>query len=271
MLKNSLLEKINAGKVALGMRINDPEMVELCAHLGFDWFMLDQMFTANDWSRTQDLIRTGEAAGLTPVVRVHSNPWLGYDHSIAVNVSRAHGIGAQFIMVSNSCKREIEESLVVARDWHSRALWIHPFRNFDDWAGKTDKMAEATYIIPQPESMGALDELEEILAMPGVRMLFLASTDASKMITGEKKPDWNHPKLWEYIDRIVALGRKNGVVIGANTSYAYTLNELQGRVRRLHQAGVRMIMIQGSAFFFQVAMTEFLDGLRDDLGLDQPR
>lgn len=45
MLKNSLLEKINAGKVALGMRINDPEMVELCAHLGFDWFMLDQMFT----------------------------------------------------------------------------------------------------------------------------------------------------------------------------------------------------------------------------------
>lgn len=105
MLKNSLLEKIDAGKVALGMRINDPERVELCAHLGFDWFMLDQMFTANDWSRTQDLIRTGEAAGLTPVVRVHSNPWLGYDHSIAVNVSRAHGIGAQFIMVSNSCKR----------------------------------------------------------------------------------------------------------------------------------------------------------------------
>jgi hypothetical protein len=28
-----------------------------------------------------------------------------------------------------------------------------------------------------------------------------------------------------------------------------------------------MIMIQGSAFFFQVAMTEFLEGLRDDLGM----
>lgn len=268
MLKNSLLEKITAGRVALGMRINDPEMVELCAHLGFDWFMLDQMFTANDWSRTQDLMRTGEAAGLTPVVRIHSNPWLGYDHNIAVNVSRAHGIGAQFIMVSHSCKREIEESLIVAKDWHSKALWIHPFNNFDEWAAKTDKMEQATYIIPQPESVGALDELEEILSIPGIKMLFLASTDASKIIGGEKKPNWNHPKLWDYINKIVELGRKNGVVIGANTSYAYSLKELQERVRRLNQAGVRMIMIQGSAFFFQVAMTEFLNGLRDDLGLD---
>ena len=267
MLKNPLLEKISGDRVALGMRINDPEMVELCAHLGFDWFMLDQMFTANDWGRTQDLIRTGEAAGLTPVVRVHSNPWLGYDHSIAVNVSRAHGIGAQFIMVSNSCKKEIEESLVVAKDWHAKALWIHPFKGLHDWAAKTDEMAQSTYIIPQPESLGALDDLEEILAMPEIKMLFMASTDASRVITGAKNPDWNHPKLWEYMNRIVELGRKNGVVIGANTSYAYTLKELQQRVRRLHEAGVRMIMIQGSAFFFQVAMTEFLDGLRDDLGL----
>jgi 2-keto-3-deoxy-L-rhamnonate aldolase RhmA len=52
-------------------------MVELAAFLGLDWFMIDMMFTVLDFGRTQLLIRTGEAAEITPVVRVQSNPWLG--------------------------------------------------------------------------------------------------------------------------------------------------------------------------------------------------
>lgn len=44
------------------------------------------MFTGLDFGRTLLLIRTGEAAEISPVVRVQSNPWLGYDPRIAVDV-----------------------------------------------------------------------------------------------------------------------------------------------------------------------------------------
>jgi len=39
------------------------------------------------------MIRACEAAGITPVVRVHSDPWTVYDHRIAVDLSRLQGIG----------------------------------------------------------------------------------------------------------------------------------------------------------------------------------
>lgn len=267
MLKNPLLEKIRNNETALGCAITEPDMVELCAFLGLDWFMIDMMFTGLDFGRTQYMIRTGEAAGITPVVRAQSNPWLGYDHRISVDVSRLTGMGAQFVLVSHSCKKEIEESLQVAKGWHRRALWIHPFRSLEEWEEKTDAMVEQTYIIPHAESTGALADLEETMTLPGVKVFFIAMTDASKVITGSKKPDWHHKKLWEYVDRAVKLGEQHGVMVGANTSYGYTMPEMRLRVRRLHEAGVKFILMQPVQFLFQVAMTEFLGGVRSDLKL----
>jgi 4-hydroxy-2-oxoheptanedioate aldolase len=267
MLKNPLLEKVRKNETALGLWITEPDMVELSAFLGLDWFMIDMMFTGLDFGRTQYLIRTGEAAGITPVVRVQSNPWLGYDPRIAVDVTRLQGMGAQFVLISHSCKKEIETNLEVAKDWHRRALWVHPFRSREEWGKVTDAMVEQTYIIPHAESEGALEELEETMALPGLKMFFIAMTDASKVITQSKTPDWYHKKLWEYVAKAVKLGEKYGVMVGANTSYAYTMKEMQDRVRILHEAGVKFIMIQGAQFLFQVAMSEFLQKVRSDLKL----
>src|SRR5438132_1068480 len=135
---NPLLENIRSGKPSLGLYINSPDMVELCGFLGFDWFLIDQMFTANDWSKTE----------------------------------------------------------------------------------------------------------------------------GSRSLTGGRQPAFYQPALWAYVDRAVELGRKHDVVIGANTSYAYSLEELANRVRRLREHDVKMIMVQGAPFLFQVAMTEFLRDLR---------
>jgi len=266
MTHNPLLEKIQRHETALGLWINSPDMVELCDHIGFDWFVIDQMFTGMDWSKTEEMIRTGVAAGITPVVRIQSNPWLGYDHRIAVDVTRAEGIGAQFIHVSYSCKREIEESLMASSDWHRKALWIHPFDSDTEWVAKTRKLRQETYLIPCIESKG-IEELEETLAIPGLKMFFFAMTDLSKTVTNSDTPDWYHPQLWKYLERAVTIGRQKGIVIGANTSYAYSLDEMSKRVIKLREAGVQMIMLQGASFLFQVAIGGFLKGLKKELGL----
>ncbi len=257
-----LLEKLEAGRTSLGLYVNSADMVDLCGYLGFDWFGIDQMFTANDWSRTEDLIRAGEAAGITPVVRVQSSPWLGYDHRIAVELSRAFGIGTQFAFVSYSGKAEIDECLEVAKDWHRKVLIIHPYSDFADWVPVHEEQARQRFLIPQPETPGALDDLEAIIAEPGIRVVFIAMTDASRVLTQSHTPDWYHPGLWEYVDRAVALGKEHGVTIGANTSYAYSLDELKNRIRVLDEHGVRMIMVQSANFLYQVAMTDFLRDLR---------
>jgi lactam utilization protein B len=87
-------------------------------------------------------------------------------------------------------------------------------------------------------------------------------TDASRVLTGSHRPDWYNPKLWDYVDRAVELGKEHGVVVGANTSYAYDLDELGRRVEILAEHGVRMIMAQGAPFIFQLAATKFLADLK---------
>ncbi len=267
-LRNPLLDKYKSGKTALGVIVNSPDMIEVCAKVGFDWVEIDQMFTAFDWSDVQYMIRTAEAAGVTPVIRIQSYPWLGYDHRIPVDVSRALAIGAQFVMVSHSGKREIEECLSLADDWHRKALWLHPFKNFDEWGTVTEEMKEGTFIIPQPESAGALADLDETLALPGVKMLFFAMGDLSKLLSGSKKPEWYHPKLWEYVRHAVALGKEHGVMIGGVTSYAYDVQELANRIKKLHDEGVRLIMLPGVNFVTQLVLGNLIDGVKRDLHLD---
>src|SRR5579875_1642779 len=264
-LRNPLLDKYRTGGTALGVIVNSPDMIEVCAKVGFDCVEIDQMFTAFDWSDVQYMVRTAEAAGITPVLRIQSYPWLGYDHRIPVDVSRALAIGLQFVMVSHSGKREIEECLSLAGDWHRKALWLHPFKSFDDWGTVTDEMKEGTFIIPQPETLGALDDMEETLKLPDVKMFFFAMGDLSKTLSGSKHPDWYNARLWEYIRRAVAIGREHGVMIGAVTSYAYDLKELANRIKVMHEAGVRLIMLPGVNFVTQLVLGNFLDDVKGTL------
>jgi 2-keto-3-deoxy-L-rhamnonate aldolase RhmA len=266
MLKNPLLEKIKQNKPALGCHTGDPHLVELLAQLGMDWFYIDHMFADNDWSKTQTLLWAGEAAGITPVIRIQAHPWLGYDHRVAVDVSRAQGIGAQFMLVSHSGDQEIREALSVAKDWHRRAMTVHAFKSLD-WAGTIDQMTDQAYIIPHAETTGALESIEQTMSLPDLKMFFIGMTDASLVITGEKNPDFKNPKLWAYIKKVVEIAEKRGIYIGANTSYAYTLNGMRERVKMLVDAGLKFIMMQTAPFLFQVAMTELLDGVRSDLKL----
>lgn len=265
--RNPMLECMQSGRTALGVWANDPETVELCAFLGLDWIMIDMMFTGMDFRDVQNMIRTCEAAGITPVVRAHSDPWMGYDPRIAVDLSRLQGIGAQFILVSHSGIQEIKDALEVAKDWHRRALWVHPFKSRAEWDERIDAMHQGAYIIPHAESLGSVETLEETMSLPDLKMFFFGMTDLSKVIGGTKKPNWDDPKLWAFVDRAVKIGKEKNIVIGANTSYAYTMAEMRQRVKRLKDAGMGFIMIQGAPFLFQVAMTEFLKGVREDLGL----
>jgi 4-hydroxy-2-oxoheptanedioate aldolase len=261
MRTDPLHDDIEAGRTSVGIWAQSPDIVELCAFVGFRWVMLDQMFSPNDWSTTDQLLRAAEAAGITPVVRVQSNPWLGYDHRIAVDVARATGIGAQYVLVSHSEQREIDECIVASRDWHRRALTMHPYRDRDELMPSLLDRRAPTCVIPQPETQAALDTLEDLIRHPEISMVFIGMSDAARALTGEDPPNFDHPKLWEYVDRAVDLGRRHGVTVGANTSYAYSIPELGKRVERLHEHGVRMVMVQGASFIFQVAANQLMSGL----------
>jgi|ECHnycMinimDraft_1075156.scaffolds.fasta_scaffold01917_2 2-keto-3-deoxy-L-rhamnonate aldolase RhmA len=266
--RNLLLEDMKNNRTSLGAYANDPDMIRLMAHVGFHWVMIDMMFTGNDWSRVENLITVAEASDITPVIRVQSNPWIGYDHRIAVDVTRALGVGAQFVIASVSGKREVEECIEASKDWHRRALTIHPFQNFSEWEPVSQKMAEETVFCPAIESKQAYEETEEILKIPGLKCFHIAMTDLSRVIRGKNEPDFYNDKLWDYVRNVVRICNERHIYVGANTSYAYTAEEMAKRVKKLHEAGIRMILVQGGTFLFQLLVGEFMKSLKKDLELE---
>ena len=258
MARDSLKEKLQAGGTALGVIAFDPYSVDVAAHTGFDWIFIDQMFTALDWTATESLIRCCEANGITPVVRVQSNPWLGYDHRISVDVTRLLSIGTKYIIVSNSGKREIEECLVAASNWHKR-FWVHTSVKAAPAAGED---FPGVQIIPQPETAQALAELPETLALPGINLAFIGTTDPSMALSKSDTPNFYSEELWKFVDGIAS---SNDVVLGANTSWFKSMDDMVQRVTHMSRHGVRMPLLQTSYYFFQVAAEKHLREIREAL------
>lgn len=267
-MRDPLEEKLlNNDQTVIGIWGGTPNEVELAAHLGFDFFSIDQMFTSNGWDKTEELIRTADASGITPTIRLQSYPWRGYDRRIVTDASRNMGLGAKYIRVSYSGKQEIEDCLELAYESHRKILHLYPYQEPRDNDGLY------TYIIPLAETEPSLEAMEELCSLPEIQIFGIAAGDLAPVITGDENPDFHDPKWWDFIDEVVQIGEKTNTAIASNASFhptennqppygPYTLDELEDRVVKLHNHGVKKITVQGIPFLFQLAAGELVENLK---------
>jgi 2-keto-3-deoxy-L-rhamnonate aldolase RhmA len=62
------------------------------------------------------------------------------------------------------------------------------------------------------ESRLSIEKLDETMDLPGLKMFFFGMTDLSRVLADSRKPDWESPKLWQFVDRAVRKGRERGIV-----------------------------------------------------------
>lgn len=263
LLQDPLEGTLESGGTAIGMYANNDEFIEVAAHVGMDFIVVDQMLTGHGWSELQQLLRTCKSVGITPVVRMQSTPWLGYDRRVPVDVSRAVGIGAPYIKVSNVGVQDIEECINVAHGFKYNLMSRFP----NDPYGRADSMFEEVEIIPQPETEESLNAIEETIALEDVHIHDMGLGDASVELTGDPNPDWEDERIWKFIDEAVALGEEHDTIIGANPPFLFedesefTLEEMTDRVVRLHEHGIRMITLDPASWLFQMAMRNHLNDI----------
>ena len=78
-IKNEVRRKLERGEVVMGMMhfIGSPMVVEVMASANLDFFVIDMEHSPIDIDLAAHLIRTADAAGITPLVRVPEvNPGL---------------------------------------------------------------------------------------------------------------------------------------------------------------------------------------------------
>ena len=242
-----LFQRLGSGEMALGVWIKGgPSWVSTIARAGFDFVRPDMMFSAMDWRELDHIHRAAQAAGLTTWVRVPANPWLGGTEQlqVTVDVARAFSLGIEIVGASIASAHQVRACLEVARDWHRSGTGEYP-NSSATFAAMNKKDADVAVFVPHIEAGTAIREIDEILAIDGIRIVMLAMTDLSKALGHPFQ--YEHPEVWRAVDSIVEKARARGIAIAANMGYDFTTHDrMSQRVQRMHAHGVQICLMQGA-------------------------
>ena len=242
-----LFQKMAAGEMALGVWLKGgPNWVSTIARAGFDFVRPDLMFSAIDWRELDHMYRTAQVANIGCWVRVAANPWLAGPEQlqVTVDVARAFSLGIPVVGASIASVAQVRACLEVAKDWHRSGAGEYPNSN-ETFAAMHQKAPEQALFVPHVEAGTAMNDIDAILECEGLRVIMLAMTDLSKALGYAFQYD--HPKVWAEVDRIVDKARARGIVVAANSGYAFTTpTQIIERVRRMHEHGIRICLMQGA-------------------------
>ena len=266
-----LIDKMSSGQPALGV-LNmsySAELVEILAYVGFDFNYVDQMFTSIGWTELSNMVRAAQGSDMAVFARVENDPWYSADDpGIASRVARALAVGADGVKVNVYSKNEAAWAVAAGAGWHSRP-YLARFVVEGDSTTERFKQFEAekaagTLIIPSVESKLGIEQVDEILDTPGLRAFGIALTDTA--IALGHPMDYDHPDVWNLVDRVARKAKERGIHLTAGTGYAdRTWEGIAQRVRRLHDHGIDLIFLQTPEYLFQLATTQLLAKVRDAL------
>ena len=183
MALNKLREMAGNGEPAIGTFFSsgNMSMMECLGYTGLDFVIIDTEHGPFDTETMMDLIRAAESAGLVPVVRIAD-----VSHK---EIQRAADCGAQGLIVP--CLRKIEDfrklvDLAKFTPLGNRGFIKGRGSGFGnmEWASGTLEeyyacSNEKLMVIPQCETVEALEQIEDVAAIEGIDGIFIGPFDLS--------------------------------------------------------------------------------------------
>lgn len=188
---------------------SDPAFVEAAGYAGYDFVLLDMEHGPGTFQNLQNLIRGANVAGVCPVVRVPR----GTD----IWIDRALDVGAGAVMVPQIDNAEQARAVVTAAKYSP--IGMRGTCRFVRSAGygaipgsEYFSKAQETMVIIQAEGKKAVENLDEILEVPGIDVIFVGPYDLSSALGHVGEID--HPEVVECVKGILARATAKGVKVG---------------------------------------------------------
>ncbi len=201
-------ERLRQGDLLFGTLISlpSPEIAEILSHTGYDWLFIDAEHGAFNPQQTQPML---QAAGDTPcVIRVPA----GDD----VWIKKALDIGAAGIIVPQVHTAEQAEQIINQCKYSpvgNRGVGIGRAHTYGLNFENTIKRAnDETAVILQAESQKAIDNIEEIVKVPGLDAILIGPYDLSASLG--RIGEVNHPEVQEAISRVAAVCKAANIKLG---------------------------------------------------------
>jgi 2-keto-3-deoxy-L-rhamnonate aldolase RhmA len=257
-----LLENIHAGRVSHGtMAKGGVNLVQHLASAGHDFLIVDMMHSNVDWTELSHMAWKARAVGLYPLVRLPANPWGAgaaiADRRFPVDAERAFGSGVEGLIWSVASVEEARIMAHMGRDSHIGA----PVTSAQQMLDSMENSGRTRLLLPLIESIGALEALDEILAIDGISGVFIGCTDLAEVLGHPM--DYLNPKVLAAVEQACKSAQARGKVVLANTGYAFPTIEGQvSHAKALKKCGVNMLMLQTLEFNVFVVAKTISDAVR---------
>lgn len=220
MRENTLKTKWARGEATVNGWLSIPSSfsAEVMAHQGFDSLTVDMQHGVVDYQVAVTML---QAISTTPVIPLARVPW--NDPGWLMKILDAGVYGVICPMISN---RAQAEALVAAcrypprgyRSWGPVRASIYAGSDYGDHAN------EDILVIPMIETAEALENLDDILSVPGVDAIYVGPSDLSLALGVKPRLDQTDPPVVEAQRKIAAACKRHGVVAGIhNNTSAYAL------------------------------------------------
>jgi len=216
MRPNLTRERLAKGEIVYGCGLQvyrAPEIVRCFAAAGFDYVFIDQEHGSFNLETVHDMIIASKTCGITPIVRVGE---LQY-----TLCARLLDQGAQGVILP---RVEEPKALEDALSWFrfppmgKRGFGINP--TMIEYESRTMPEIIAhqnreTLAVVQMETVRAVEAADELLSLPGLDVIMVGPADLS--VSLGVPGQFDHPKMIETVERIIAACDRHGVVPGIQT------------------------------------------------------
>ena len=212
MKKNHLRKALHEGKIIFGpfLKITDPAVVEIMGFAGFDFVIIDEEHGPISMESAQNMIRAAESVNITPVIRVGNN-----DEALILQALDIGALGIEIPQINSrydaeravkSVKYSPQGERGVCR--YVRAANYSSMDKFKYFKSANDE----TMIIAHIEGVKGINNLDEILLVSGIDVIFIGPYDLSQSlgIPGEV----NHPLVVEKMKEVILKCKENKVAVG---------------------------------------------------------
>ena len=210
MRTNTTKAKLEEGNVVFGAIINRyaPDLVELFGVLRYDFVMIDCEHGPMDLDQVEHMVRAAEVFEITPLARIPNHE----DSTVLRFLDR----GVQGIIVPHINSREEADSVArAARYYPEGHRGMGGGRAHDYGVGvsrdeSTRWINSQVMVIPMIEETDAVENLDEIMAVPGVDVLHVAAGDLGQSMGNPGAADVRR-LMSQLVPKIRAGGKSVGV------------------------------------------------------------
>lgn len=234
MRVNNAKAKLRGDETVFGcfVRYADAGLIEMIGYQPWDFLVFDAEHGTIEPRECEHLVRAAELRGVTPIVRVTANR-----PDIILRFLDTGAQGAHIPWVNSASEAALAVRSIKYLPQGQRGLAgvrAADYGQDQPLAAYVERANAETLVVLQVETAEAVERLPEILAVPGIDVIFIGPTDLSNSLG--RPGDLQHPIVQSTIQRIV------DAVVSSQSALGIMVNSMAA-AREWQERGARYITI----------------------------